>query len=148
TISRLDVVEVRRGEHLDVDVTVDCSSGTYIRAIARDLGVALGVGGHLVALRRTRVGGFTAGEAHGLDDLAERESPITHSVRETVRRLMPCREVDAADAAKFGNGGKLAAVGMAGPYAVVGPDSAVIGVAIERDDVARPDMVLAPDSRR
>ena len=59
TVSRLDLLDVRRlGEVIDLDVAVDCSSGTYVRALARDLGAGLGVGGHLTALRRTRVGGF------------------------------------------------------------------------------------------
>jgi len=57
-IDRFDVLEIRRGgEFVDIDVEVDCSSGTYIRALARDLGSDVGVGGHLTALRRTRVGG-------------------------------------------------------------------------------------------
>ena len=54
-----------------MDVEVDCSSGTYIRALARDIGAALGVGGHLTALRRTRVGRFGLDEARTLDELAE-----------------------------------------------------------------------------
>lgn len=59
TVSAFDVLDARRsGEVVDVDVTVTCSSGTYIRALARDLGAALGVGGHLTALRRTRVGPY------------------------------------------------------------------------------------------
>lgn len=53
----------------DLDVTVDVSSGTYVRALARDLGAALGVGGHLTALRRTRVGGYPLEQAHDLDEL-------------------------------------------------------------------------------
>lgn len=69
-VSRFDVVARRRdGDLLDLDVVVDCSSGTYIRALARDLGAALGVGGHLTALRRTRVGPFDVADAVGLDDL-------------------------------------------------------------------------------
>lgn len=65
-ISRLDVTAVRLGpaETMDIDVVVDCSSGTYIRAIARDLGADLGVGGHLTALRRTRVGPFDLAQAN------------------------------------------------------------------------------------
>ena len=71
TVSRLDVLDIRRtGDVIDVDVEVACSSGTYIRAIARDLGAALGVGGHLTALRRTAVGGFTLDDACTLDELA------------------------------------------------------------------------------
>ena len=69
-IDRFDVLSIRRdGAFTDVDVAVDCSSGTYIRALARDLGEALGVGGHLTALRRTRVGGY------GLDHARTLETP-------------------------------------------------------------------------
>ena len=71
-IDRFDVLAIRRHDGLvDVDVEVDCSSGTYIRALARDVGAALGVGGHLTALRRTRVGRFGLDQARTLDDLAE-----------------------------------------------------------------------------
>lgn len=71
TVSRFAVLETRAGDGvLDLDVVVDCSSGTYIRALARDLGDALGVGGHLTALRRTRVGPFDVAAATGVDDLA------------------------------------------------------------------------------
>ena len=76
-IGRFDVVEVRRhGDLLDVDVEVDCSSGTYIRALARDVGAALAVGGHLTALRRTRVGSFGLDQARTLDELAEQPTPF------------------------------------------------------------------------
>ncbi len=73
-IDRFDVARgpARPGDLVDVDVEVDCSSGTYIRALARDVGAALGVGGHLTALRRTRVGRFGLDEAHTLEELAER----------------------------------------------------------------------------
>ena len=73
TVHELVVHDVRPGDEVvDVDVAVRCSSGTYIRAIARDLGAALGVGGHLTALRRTAVGPFTLDHARTLDELAER----------------------------------------------------------------------------
>lgn len=70
TVSRFDVLERRSGEGcLDLDVIVDCTSGTYIRALARDLGAALGVGGHLTALRRTRVGPLAVTDAASIDEL-------------------------------------------------------------------------------
>ena len=56
---------------VDLDVIVECSSGTYVRALARDLGRRLGTGGHLTALRRTRVGPFTLEQAQTMDE-AER----------------------------------------------------------------------------
>ena len=81
-IGRFDVVEVRRdGGLVDVDVEVDCSSGTYIRALARDVGAALAVGGHLTALRRTRVGSFGLDQARTLDELAE-EPSLSYSLDE------------------------------------------------------------------
>jgi len=71
TVSRFEVTEVRReGTMIDVDATIDVSSGTYIRALARDLGAALGVGGHLTALRRTRIGRFDVASARTVDALA------------------------------------------------------------------------------
>jgi tRNA pseudouridine55 synthase len=73
TVYEFAVTGVRpSGEHLDVDATVRCSSGTYIRALARDLGAALGTGGHLTALRRTAVGGYDIAHARTLDQLAEK----------------------------------------------------------------------------
>jgi tRNA pseudouridine55 synthase len=77
TITRFEVMGeprpiVENGhEYLDVDVVVDCSSGTYIRALARDLGEALGVGGHLTALRRTRIGSYSVDDAQALDQLVQ-----------------------------------------------------------------------------
>lgn len=73
TISRFEVLgEIRRVEgFIDVDVIIDCSSGTYIRALARDLGADLGIGGHLTALRRTRVGGYTIEQASALPEAGD-----------------------------------------------------------------------------
>ena len=72
TVRRLDLLTTRPvGDLLDIDVDVTCSSGTYIRAIARDLGAALRTGGHLTALRRTRVGPYRLAAARTLDQLAE-----------------------------------------------------------------------------
>jgi tRNA pseudouridine55 synthase len=65
------------GDYLDVDAVIGCSSGTYIRALARDLGTAVGTGGHLTALRRTKVGAYDIARAQTLDQLAERFLPIS-----------------------------------------------------------------------
>jgi len=90
TVQAFDVLALRRPEPglLDVDVTVTCSTGTYVRALARDLGSALGVGGHLTALRRTAVGRFSLAEASTLDELATREDPVG-SRRPILRLLSP-----------------------------------------------------------
>jgi tRNA pseudouridine55 synthase len=144
-VFRLDVTSLRRHEELlDLDVEVDCSSGTYVRAIARDLGTALGVGGHLTALRRTAVGGFTLAEASTLDDLAGREDPVTLPLDAAVERAFTRRDVDADAAKVLSHGGPLSTVGIVGPYAVFGPDGDVLAIVSERDGRARPEVVLKP----
>ena len=92
-VSRLDVLAVRAdGPRLDVDIDVECSSGTYIRAIARDLGGALGVGGHLTALRRTRIGNYDISDAVVLGD----EAPRLMTMADAARRSFPVLELDEA----------------------------------------------------
>lgn len=137
TINTIEIGEIRRlGEVTDVEVVVDCSSGTYIRAIARDLGAELGVGGHLTALRRTRVGGFAIEEACALDDLK------TEPTTDALKRLMPTREVDEEQARVVSHGGPLPPCGMPGPYGVVGPDGSALAVMSERAGKARAEIVL------
>lgn len=142
TVSRLDVHDFRAGGTADLDVTVECSSGTYIRAIARDLGAALGVGGHLTALRRTRVGGFTLAEAHTLDGLAELDDPVTLDLAASAARLLPRRDADEAEARTLAYGGFLETNGVDGPYAVYSPAGAVVAVVREERGKARPEIVL------
>ncbi|MEH1125408.1 tRNA pseudouridine(55) synthase TruB [Micromonospora sp. CPCC 206061] len=144
TVSRLDVLAIRRaGETVDVDVDLECSSGTYVRAIARDLGAALGVGGHLTALRRTTVGGFTLAEASTLEEL-EKGAPdvVNLPLADAARRFFPTREADPAEAKTLSHGGPLAQVGIAGPYAVFDPDGGLLAVVSERDGKARPEVVF------
>ena len=90
TISEFDVLELRRSEDaVDVDVRVVCSSGTYIRSLARDLGSAVGVGGHLTALRRTRVGPFLVGDARPIEglDVASRLVPAAEAASTLFERF-------------------------------------------------------------
>lgn len=84
--------------HIDVDVEVDCSSGTYVRALARDLGSSLGVHGHLTALRRTRVGAFSLDEAVTIPDDLDTDAPTLTSLAEVARTLLPTVHVDSAEA--------------------------------------------------
>jgi tRNA pseudouridine55 synthase len=146
TVSRLDVLRITRGDEVvDVDIDVTVSSGTYIRAIARDVGAALGVGGHLTALRRTAVGDMTLAAAKTLEEL-ERAAPhvVTLPMAEAARQTFAHREVTAEEAKVLGHGGRLDPVGIDGPYAVFGPDGDVIAVVTERDGRARPEIVLNP----
>ncbi|SCF31597.1 tRNA pseudouridine synthase B [Micromonospora viridifaciens] len=150
TISQLDVRAIRRDapdvvDVVDVDVEVTCSSGTYIRAIARDAGLALGVGGHLTALRRTAVGGFTLAEAATLDTLEQRAPDVVNlPLAAAAERFFPRRDATGDEARVLGHGGPLDAVGIAGPYAVFGPDGGLIAIVSERDGRARAEIVLAP----
>jgi tRNA pseudouridine55 synthase len=145
TVSRLSATDLRREPDglLDVDVTVECSTGTYVRAIARDLGAALGVGGHLTALRRTRVGGFTLSEAATLEQLADAEDPVTLPTAAAAQRLLPRRDVPGDVARKLTHGNPLEAAGISGPYAVFGPGDLLLAVVSERGGLARPEVVLA-----
>ncbi|WP_170163294.1 tRNA pseudouridine(55) synthase TruB [Bogoriella caseilytica] len=123
TIHRFEVLgEPRPSEHegaavLDLDVIVGCSSGTYIRALARDLGAALGTGGHLTALRRTRVGPYAIGSAHTLAELAEavgagadedppRGLPVT-GLADAISALFPVRRLTDRETATVSFGKSL-----------------------------------------
>ena len=108
TISKLEVLGgLRSGEgFIDLDVVVDCSSGTYIRAIARDLGKALGVGGHLTELRRTRIGKYDVENAVNLEGFSG-ELPILKSVS-AVRDVLPILEISSDDALALRQGKRVA----------------------------------------
>ena len=131
----------RRGP--DLDVAVECSSGTYVRALARDLGAGLGVGGHLTALRRTRVGPFHLEHARTLPEL-EAAPELSLSLADAVDVAFARRDVDAGDAAALGHGRPLPAAGLPGTYGVFDPDGRVLALVTERDGAARPVVVLAP----
>jgi tRNA pseudouridine55 synthase len=129
---------------IDVDVEVSCSSGTYIRAIARDLGAALGVGGHLTALRRTAVGGLTLADASTLAQLEDRAPDVVGlSMDEAARQAFPQRTATDEEATTLSHGGPLTPVGIEGPYAVFSPSGQVLAIVSERDGRARAEIVLA-----
>ena len=133
----------RRGA--DLDVAVECSSGTYVRALARDLGAALGVGGHLTALRRTRVGPFRLDHARTLPELEDAPG-LSLPLADAVATAFARRDVDAALAADLSHGRPLPAVGLPGTYGVFAPDGRVLALVAERDGAGRPVVVLAPAS--
>jgi tRNA pseudouridine55 synthase len=144
-IDRFEVLGARRGSDglVDVDVEVDCSSGTYIRALARDLGAALGVGGHLTSLRRTRVGRFGLDQARSLDDLAERPV-LSRTLDEACLLMFPRRDLTAEEAEASSHGRSLSPAGIDGVYAATDADGRVI--ALLRDDGSRtkPVVVIRP----
>ena len=143
-IDRFEVLDIRRdGDFVDVDVEVDCSSGTYIRALARDLGEALAVGGHLTALRRTRVGGFGLEQARALDELAEAPS-LSYDLDAACLASFPRRDIDAGQVLDCAHGRPLAAAGIEGIYAATGPDGHVIALLEDRGDRTKSVVVIRP----
>jgi tRNA pseudouridine55 synthase len=142
TVHTFDVVDVRReGPVVDVDVRVAVSSGTYVRALARDLGAALGVGGHLTRLRRTRVGPYGLDVAQSLDGLAAevehgRPLPVL-PIADAARAAFPSREVDDAQATVVSHGGPLPAIGSPGPVAVFAPDGRFLALVEDRGATTR-----------
>ncbi len=128
TVHELLVTGVRpHDDGLDVDVSVRCSSGTYVRAIARDLGAALGVGGHLTMLRRTAVGPFGLAEARTLEELAGSFGALDLS--EVARRCFATYPLDEGQARDVGYGRRLD-VRLEGdaPVAVLGPDGTFLAL--------------------
>jgi tRNA pseudouridine55 synthase len=140
-VSRFDVITVREVEVdgaalIDVDVEVTCSTGTYIRALARDVGDVLGVGGHLSALRRTRVGAFDLTSARTLAQL-ETQFTIT-PLDEVAAATFARRDVAADEAAALSHGGTLPASGMGDVVvAAFGPGDVFIALLEDHEDRAR-----------
>jgi tRNA pseudouridine55 synthase len=135
TIHEITVRDVRRtAGFVDVDISVRCSSGTYVRAIARDLGARLGVGGHLTALRRTAVGELGLDVAHTLDELGERFTMVP--IADAARASFPVRELDDAQAADV-RFGRALHVELDGLTAVFAPDGEFLALYEPRDGVAR-----------
>ncbi|NKY45176.1 tRNA pseudouridine(55) synthase TruB [Nocardia cerradoensis] len=148
TVSRFDIlgrrdIDTGATTFVDLDVEVDCSSGTYIRALARDLGTALGVGGHLTALRRTRVGPFTLEHARTLDQLADDPS-LNLDVDAAVRLAFPHREIDADQAESLRDGRWLDPVGVRGVHAATTADGRTIALLEEKGKRSSPVFVVRP----
>jgi tRNA pseudouridine55 synthase len=139
TVSRFAVLD-RRGD--DLDVTVACSSGTYIRALARDLGAALGVGAHLTALRRTRVGPFTT--MHTIEELEERFDEHVVPLDVAVAAAFPRRALAADEATALSYGRKLEPTGTTGVVGAFDPDGRCVALVEDVDGRARPTVVFRP----
>ncbi|GAB2516649.1 tRNA pseudouridine(55) synthase TruB [Microbacterium petrolearium] len=141
TVSRFEVLETHRGaDGIDLDVVVDCSSGTYIRALARDLGEALGVGGHLTALRRTRIGRFDVAEAVAVDAIA---GDALIGPAAAAERAVGRVEVSAAEARDLRHGKRLEGAAARLPGAVaaaVDPDGRLVGIVEARGSALKSAM--------
>lgn len=144
TVSRFDPLAFERvGEYLDVEVAVECTSGTYVRALARDLGAALGAGGHLTTLRRTRVGPFGLDSARTLEALAAADDPVALPLAAAVRAAMPVRDVDTDEARALSYGKALTPRGIDGTHAAIDAAGTVVALLAEHDGLARPVLVFA-----
>jgi tRNA pseudouridine55 synthase len=128
---------------VDLDVEVGCSSGTYIRALARDVGLALEVGGHLIALRRTQVGQFGLDQARTLDDLAD-EPRLSYSLDEACLQSFPRRDLSADEAESARHGRALEPAGVEGIYAATAPDGQVIALLKDLASQTKSVVVLRP----
>ena len=156
TVSEFDLMGSRRdGGFIDLDVRISCSSGTYVRALTRDLGAALGVGGHLTALRRTRIGPFMIADAATLDtvDVPARMLPPAQVARE----LFPTLELTAQQAVDLGHGKRLQVEGTAdaAPVAAISPEGVLVGLLEVTGGRARPivnfpadEVAAAPEGTR
>ncbi|MGM0386178.1 MAG: tRNA pseudouridine(55) synthase TruB [Actinomycetota bacterium] len=132
---------------VDLDIIVECSSGTYVRALARDLGEALGVGGHLTALRRTTVGPFDVGQARTLDEIADQSvdgAPPLMTMTEAAVRCFATLQLDDAATAALRVGRPLAPAPGAGLHAALAPDGHLVGLVQNRDGEARAVLVVDP----
>ena len=139
TVSRLDVLGARSsGAVCEVDLDVECSSGTYVRAIARDLGAALGVGGHLTALRRTRIGRYSLDDAVVLGD----EPPALMSMADAARLSFPVVELTADQARDVGFGRPLELPVPSNPTGLIAPSGELLALYRPTEAGSRPVAVL------
>ncbi len=143
-IDRFDVLALRReGPFVDLDVVVDCSSGTYIRALARDLGDTLGVGGHLTALRRTRVGGYGLDHARTLEQLADHPS-LSYDLDDACLAAFPRHDITVEQAEDARHGRPLPAAGISGVWAATDPEGRVIALLEDRGGRTKSVVVIRP----
>jgi tRNA pseudouridine55 synthase len=148
TVSQFDVHALRRGtaaggvQCIDVDVTVTCSSGTYIRALARDLGQQLEVGGHLTALRRTRVGPYTLDQSATLEELADELQLL--QIAPAARAMFPVRELSVDEAADLSFGRRIAPGLDDAVSAAFAPDGTLVALLENKNGAAKPVLVFAP----
>jgi tRNA pseudouridine55 synthase len=142
-VHRLDVHRIGRPtpDLVDVDVTVSCTAGTYIRAIARDAGVVLGVGGHLTALRRTASGPFSVADASPVDEAAARlaagggEGVL--GLTEAATTVFAPRSVTSEEARALVHGQRIPASGVPGLHAAVDPEGRLVALVEDAGSTAK-----------
>ena len=145
TVHRFAVLDVRTArECLDVDIEVSVSSGTYVRALARDLGAALGVGGHLTALRRTRVGRFDVADAAPLEGLEPGGPMRLLSMGDVARTEFAVHELTVEEAVAVGHGRRIPSARDGDPVVgALAPDGSLVAILDESRPEARPVVVFS-----
>ena len=143
TISQLDILAIRHlAATTEVDIEVTCSAGTFIRAIARDLGEALEVGGHLSALRRTRVAGFSEKDAVSFQDLKDQKfTPL--KLADVARTTFTVRELTLEEVTELSFGRPLSENGTTSITAAMSPDNRLIALLKDDGIHAKPIAVFA-----
>ena len=143
TISNLEILEIRRaGDRIEVDIDVTCSAGTFIRAIARDCGAALGVGGHLNKLRRTRVAGFGLDRTVSIAALKAQDF-IPLSMADVARATFAVRAVSTDEATELSFGRALAANNNDEITAAISATDEVLALLQNKEGKALPIAVFA-----
>jgi tRNA pseudouridine55 synthase len=144
TISSLEILQIRRmGSGIEVDIHVTCSAGTFIRAIARDCGAALGVGGHLNSLRRTRIAGFGLERAITLDQLKSKDFQ-TLDIADVARATFAVREIALDEKIELSFGRALVANPDNNIYAGIDSSNQLIALLQNVEGKAKPIAVFAP----
>ncbi len=141
TVSKFEVLGIKReGQFVDVDAVIDCSSGTYIRALARDLGASLGVGGHLTALRRTRIGAYRVEDAKTLEDAL-----VVTSMEDAARSQFDCLDLNDSEATDLIHGKRLkAGEKLSEPVAAFSPSGRLLAM-LTRSGSQYKSLVVFPE---
>ena len=138
---------VTEGEHtfFDFDAVIDCSSGTYIRALARDLGSALGVGGHLTALRRTKIGSYLIEQAQDLEGLTTEKLSVL-PIEEAATQQFSVRELSDQEVIDLRHGKRLKVVAETeiAPTAAIAADGSLVAMLTKSGNAAKSLVVFAP----
>ena len=143
TISSLDILDIRRqGSRIQIDIDVTCSAGTFIRAIARDLGNQLKVGGHLSALRRTRVAGFSIDQAITFEALKGQDFKALE-LSDVARQTFKVRELALDEVAELSFGRPLTLNASDEIFAALSPDNRLIALLKNEIGKAKPIAVFA-----
>ena len=139
------IVEDGAATYLDFDAIIECSSGTYIRALARDLGSKLNVGGHLTALRRTKINNYSVEDAQSLDGLT-RDSLSVAPMFDAVKSEFPIRSLSNQEVIDLRHGKRIAANGVTGPVIAAVVETSVVAMLESVGEQLKSLVVFASDS--